>query len=66
MTTKRRCSASCPITNRLRRKQFADTQYHELLHDKMEQFAKTLKDKELVIYRERLLNEEPADPARDR
>jgi RNA polymerase sigma-32 factor len=40
--------------------QFADAQYHELLHDKMEQFAKTLKDKELVIYRERLLNEEPA------
>jgi RNA polymerase sigma-32 factor len=40
--------------------QFAEAQYHELLHDKMEQFAKTLKDKELVIYRERLLNEEPA------
>jgi len=39
--------------------QFADTQYRELLRDKMDQFAKTLKDKELVIYRERLLNEEP-------
>jgi RNA polymerase sigma-32 factor len=30
-----------------------------LVSEKMEQFAKTLKDKELVIYRERLLNEEP-------
>jgi RNA polymerase sigma-32 factor len=39
--------------------EFAETQYHEMLRDKMEQFAKTLKDKELVIYRERLLNEEP-------
>ena len=39
--------------------EFAETQYRELLRDKMEQFAKTLKDKELVIYRERLLNEEP-------
>ncbi len=29
------------------------------MRDKMDQFAKTLKDKELVIYRERLLNEEP-------
>jgi RNA polymerase sigma-32 factor len=37
----------------------ADTQYRELLRDKMEQFAKGLKDKELVIYRERLLNEDP-------
>ena len=39
--------------------EIAETQYHEMLRDKMEQFAKTLKDKELVIYRERLLNEEP-------
>ena len=39
--------------------QFAETQYRDLLRDKMDQFAKTLKDKELVIYRERLLNEEP-------
>jgi RNA polymerase sigma-32 factor len=39
--------------------QFAETQYKELLRQKMEQFAATLKDKELVIYRERLLNEEP-------
>jgi RNA polymerase sigma-32 factor len=39
--------------------EFAETQYRELLRDKMEQFAKGLKDKELVIYRERLLNEDP-------
>jgi RNA polymerase sigma-32 factor len=39
--------------------QIADTQYRRLLRDKMAQFAKNLKDKELVIYRERLLNEEP-------
>jgi RNA polymerase sigma-32 factor len=39
--------------------EFADTQYRELLRDRMEQFAKGLKDKELVIYRERLLNEDP-------
>jgi len=39
--------------------EFAETQYRELLRDKMEQFAQTLKDKELVIYRERLLNEDP-------
>jgi RNA polymerase sigma-32 factor len=39
--------------------EFAENQYRELLHNKMEQFAETLKDKELVIYRERLLNEEP-------
>ena len=37
----------------------AETQYRELLKQKMEQFAKGLKDKELVIFRERLLNEEP-------
>jgi len=37
----------------------AETQYQELLKQKMEQFAKGLKDKELVIFRERLLNEEP-------
>ncbi len=39
--------------------QIADTQYRELLREKMALFAKTLKDKELVIYRERLLNEDP-------
>lgn len=39
--------------------EIAETQYRELLRDKMEQFAKGLKDKELVIYRERLLNEDP-------
>ena len=39
--------------------QFAETQYSDLLREKMELFAKNLKDKELVIYRQRLLNEEP-------
>jgi RNA polymerase sigma-32 factor len=39
--------------------QIAETQYRDLLRDKMDQFARGLKDKELVIYRERLLNEEP-------
>jgi len=39
--------------------QIAEAQYQELLQDKMEQFARGLRDKELVIYRERLLNEEP-------
>lgn len=39
--------------------QFADTQVRDLLRDKMAAFAKNLKDKELVIYQERLLNEEP-------
>jgi RNA polymerase sigma-32 factor len=39
--------------------EFADTQFREVLRDKMEQFAKNLKDKELVIYKERLLTEEP-------
>jgi RNA polymerase sigma-32 factor len=39
--------------------QFAEAQYRQVLREKMELFAKTLKDKELVIYRERLLNEEP-------
>jgi RNA polymerase sigma-32 factor len=39
--------------------QIAETQYQQLLREKMEQFAGALKDKELVIFRERLLNEEP-------
>ena len=39
--------------------QLAETQYQRLLREKMEQFAGALKDKELVIFRERLLNEEP-------
>jgi len=39
--------------------EFADTQFREVLREKMAQFAKNLKDKELVIYQERLLNEEP-------
>jgi RNA polymerase sigma-32 factor len=39
--------------------QIAETQYQQLLREKMEEFAGGLKDKELVIFRERLLNEEP-------
>ena len=39
--------------------QFADTQFRDLLRDKMAAFANNLKDKELVIYQERLLNDEP-------
>jgi len=38
---------------------FADAEYRKALSEKIEQFAATLKDKELVIFRERLLNEEP-------
>lgn len=37
----------------------AESEYRQLLSEKMEAFAKSLKDKELVIFRERLLNEEP-------
>ena len=38
---------------------FADAEYRQVLSEKIEQFAQGLKDKELVIFRERLLNEEP-------
>ena len=38
---------------------FADAEYRHILSEKMEEFARTLKDKELVIFRERLLCEEP-------
>ena len=41
------------------REQGVERQYQQLLREKMESFAGTLKDKELVIFRERLLNEEP-------
>lgn len=37
----------------------AETEYRQILSEKMEQFARGLKDKELVIFRQRLLNEEP-------
>ena len=37
----------------------AETEYREVLQQTMEQFANTLKDKELVIFRERLLSEDP-------
>lgn len=38
---------------------FAEAEYREALSEKMEEFAGRLKDKELVIFRKRLLNEEP-------
>jgi RNA polymerase sigma-32 factor len=37
----------------------AATEHRRVLREKMEQFAGKLKDKELVIFRERLLNENP-------
>jgi RNA polymerase sigma-32 factor len=37
----------------------AESEYQDLLRQKMAQFGAGLKDKELVIYRERLLNEQP-------
>jgi RNA polymerase sigma-32 factor len=48
-----------PDDNQNPEEQVAETQYQQLLREKMELFAKSLKDKELVIYRERLINEEP-------
>lgn len=39
--------------------QFAESQYQDMLRQKLAQFGAGLKDKELVIYRERLLNEQP-------
>jgi len=48
-----------PDNKRGPEEEFAETQYRDILRQKMEQFASGLKDKELVIYRERLLNEEP-------
>lgn len=38
---------------------FAEAEYHRVLSEKMEEFGRTLKDKESVIFRERLLTEEP-------
>jgi RNA polymerase sigma-32 factor len=37
----------------------ARTQWRNFAHDKVEQFAATLKDKELEIFRDRLLAEDP-------
>jgi RNA polymerase sigma-32 factor len=36
-----------------------EAEYRKALREKVEEFATSLKDKELVIFRERLLNEEP-------
>jgi len=38
---------------------FAGAEYRRMLSEKIEEFSKGLKDKELAIFRERLLNEEP-------
>ena len=38
---------------------FTEKEYHQVLKEKMQRFAEALKDKELVIFRERLLTEEP-------
>jgi len=38
---------------------FAAAEHRQVLSDKIEEFARGLKDKELVIFRERLLNDEP-------
>ncbi|HWP59697.1 MAG TPA: RNA polymerase factor sigma-32 [Candidatus Acidoferrales bacterium] len=37
----------------------SEKEYRKVLREKMERFAEALKDKELVIFRERLLTEEP-------
>ena len=37
----------------------AEAEYRRVLSEKMEEFGRTLKDKESVIFRERLLTEEP-------
>src|SRR5438093_587077 len=41
------------------KEQFAETQYNDLLREKMELFAKNLKNKKLVIYQKKLLNKKP-------
>ncbi|HEX9443735.1 MAG TPA: RNA polymerase factor sigma-32 [Candidatus Binatia bacterium] len=48
-----------PDTRETPEESFATAEYRQLLGEKIEQFAGGLKDKDLVIFRERLLNEEP-------
>ena len=50
---------SCPINKQTPEEQFAETQYHQIAARQNGAIRQKLKDKELVIYRERLLNEEP-------
>ena len=57
--TRRRCCTFLPDHKQNPEEEYAESQYQQMLREKMEQFAKGLKDKELVIYRERLLNEDP-------
>ena len=48
-----------PDTRATPEESFAAAEYRQLLGEKIEQFAVGLKDKDLVIFRERLLNDEP-------
>lgn len=48
-----------PDSRQTPEEQFSDREYQSVLREKLERFAETLKDKELVIFRERLLTEEP-------
>jgi RNA polymerase sigma-32 factor len=48
-----------PDSRQTPEEQFSDKEYHGVLREKLERFAETLRDKELVIFRERLLTEEP-------
>ena len=59
MMKRQLCSISCRIKRSRRKSSWPRLNTQQLLREKMEQFAGALKDKELVIFRERLLNEEP-------
>jgi RNA polymerase sigma-32 factor len=48
-----------PDSRQTPEEQFSDKEYQSVLREKLEHFAETLRDKELVIFRERLLTEEP-------
>jgi RNA polymerase sigma-32 factor len=48
-----------PDSRQTPEEQFSDREYQSVLREKLERFAQTLRDKELVIFRERLLTEEP-------
>jgi RNA polymerase sigma-32 factor len=48
-----------PDSRQTPEEQFSDKEYQSVLREKLERFAETLRDKELVIFRERLLTEEP-------
>ena len=48
-----------PDSRQTPEEQVSDKEYQSVLREKLERFAETLRDKELVIFRERLLTEEP-------